>query len=238
MAARESARTTGRSLIGREDELAALTAAYEHAASGALRIVLIGADAGAGKTTLVERFVADLADRAPAPTVVVGQCVPMGGEGLPYAPVVGVLRALQSEFGEDIVREWAGSRAIGILLPDLVEPEPPSESRQLQLFEAVTRLWQRAAAATPLVVVLEDLHWTDESSRTLLRFLARSLARDPVLVIATFRTDELNRRHPLRPFLADLDRLPPVSRLALPTLDRAQVAQLVARVWGHPRRRP
>ena len=232
MAARDSART-GRSLIGREGELAALTAAYEQAASGALRIVLIGADAGAGKTTLVERFVADLADRAPAPTVVVGQCVPMGGEGLPYAPVVGVLRALQSEFGDDSVREWAGSRAIGILLPDLIEPEPPSESRQLQLFEAVTRLWQRAAAATPLVVVLEDLHWTDESSRTLLRFLARSLARDPVLVIGTFRTDELNRRHPLRPFLADLDRLPPVIRLALPTLDRAQVAQLVARVWGH-----
>ena len=233
MADVSSARVGGSALIGREDELAALTAAYEHAASGALRIVLIGADAGAGKTTLVERFVADLADRAPAPIVVVGQCVPMGGEGLPYAPVVGVLRALQAEFGDDSVREWAGSRAIGILLPDLVEPEPPSESRQLQLFEAVTRLWQRAAAATPLVVVLEDLHWTDESSRTLLRFLARSLARDPVLVIATFRTDELNRRHPLRPFLADLDRLPPVSRLALPTLNRAQVAQLVARVWGH-----
>ena len=227
-----SSARSGSSLIGRDGQLAELTGRYEQVTAGGLRVVLIGADAGAGKTTLVGRFVEDLAGRSPAPTVVVGQCVPMGGDGLPYAPIVGVLRALIGRFGDQDVLDWAGSRAIGILLPELVEPEPPSASQQLQLFEAVSRLWQRAAAVSPLVVVLEDLHWADESSRTLMRFLARSLTPARVLVLATFRTDELGRGHPLRTFLADLDRLPPASRLAVPSLNRAQVTELVTRVWG------
>ena len=71
----------------------------------------------------------------------------------------------------------------------------------------MARLWESAARTGPLVVVIEDIHWADESTRHLLRFLAGALTDAPVLVIATYRTDELARRHPLRPFLAEVGRL-------------------------------
>ena len=68
-------------------------------------------------------------------------------------------------------------------------------------------LWERASEHGPLVVIMEDIHWADESTRHLLRFLARALTDAPVMIIASYRTDELTRRHPLRPFLAEIGRL-------------------------------
>ena len=87
------------------------------------RFVIIGGDAGAGKTTVVEAFVADLfgplADRKPQ--LIRGQCVPMGEEGLPYAPIVGALRDLENQHGREQILEWvgAGRQALGALLPDV-----------------------------------------------------------------------------------------------------------------------
>ena len=134
------------------------------------RFVIIGGDAGAGKTTVVEAFVADLfgplADRKAQ--LIRGQCVPMGEEGLPYAPIVGALRDLENQHGREQIVEWvgAGRQALGALLPDVgTAPRENEDTIRLQLFEAVTMLMERASENGPLVVIMEDIHWADESTR-------------------------------------------------------------------------
>ena len=105
---------------------------------------------------------------------------------------------------------------------------------RLQLFEAIAMLWERASETGPLVVIMEDVHWADESTRHLLRFLARALTDAPVMIIASYRTDELTRRHPLRPFLAEVVRLAGTVRVEVPNLDRAEVAELLSRLLDRP----
>ena len=229
---------TAESIVGRADELSVLHRLLGEAVDDGSRLLLIGGDAGSGKTTVVEAFTHALG-RLPEgsrPQVVSGQCVPLGGDGLPYAPIVGALRQLVERHGKATVLDWAGvgRHGLGVLLPDLVEPPPDADSLRLHLFEAVVRLVERAAEQRPLVLVVEDLHWADESTRHLLRFLVRALTDAPVLVVATFRTDELSRRHPLRPFLAEVARIPGTVRLDLPSLSREQVAELLTRLLERP----
>ncbi|HEY5980100.1 MAG TPA: AAA family ATPase [Microlunatus sp.] len=223
-------------LVGRTAELAELRELLDGVLVEGSRLALIGGDAGSGKTTVVDAFVHDLATTAAdrGAQVIRGQCVPLGGDGLPYAPIVGALRELIARHGRDDVLEWAGASRVGLgaLLPDLIAPPSEPDAIRLQLFEAVARLWESAARTGPLVVVIEDLHWADESTRHLLRFLTGALTEAPVLVIATYRTDELDRRHPLRPFLAEVGRLAGVTRLEVGGLSRAEVAELLTRLLG------
>ena len=222
--------------VGRSAELGRLTELLDAVIVDGARLVLVGGDAGSGKTTVVGAFVGQLsttlADRHSR--VIRGQCVPLGGDGLPYAPIVGALRDLVAQHGPEQVLEWAGaSRAgLGMLLPDLAPPPQEPEAPRLQLFEAVARLWEAVSRSGPVVVVIEDLHWADESTRHLLRFLVGALAEAPVLIVATYRTDELDRRHPLRPFLAEVGRMASVERLAIEGLDRSAVAELLTRLLG------
>lgn len=199
------------------------------------RLVLMGGDAGAGKTTVVNAFLSTVGADSSA-EVLIGQCVPLGGEGLPYAPVVATLRQLIEQYGREQVLEWAGAGApaLGALLPDLVPSPPETDSLRLQIFEAIARLLERLTERCPLVLVIEDLHWADESTRHLLRFLARAVTASPLLIIATFRTDELIRKHPLRPFLAEIVRLPHVDRLDIDNLSREETGDLLAHLQGGP----
>ncbi len=228
----------GPRMVGRLEQLDRLRGLLDQVVEQGSRFVLIGGDAGVGKTTVVEAFAAELtgslADRRAS--LVRGQCVPLGGDGLPYAPVAGAVRGLLHRFGRERLLEWAGAGrdGLGVLLPELVGVPTDTESIRLRMFEAVARLLEHASASGPLVVVMEDIHWADESTRHLLRFLVRALTDAPVLLLATYRTDELTRRHPLRPFLAELGRVAGVVRLELPSLDRAEVAQLLTQLLGHP----
>src|SRR6478752_2733322 len=146
-------------VVGRATQLAELTDVLDQVAGGGSRLVLIGGEAGAGKTTLVELFTAELArslaDRRAQ--VIHGECVALGGEGLPYAPLVGALRGLLAVHGRDQVLEWAGpSRsALSVLLPGLVPGGESGDAVRLQLFEAVARLLEHASARAPLVLVIE-----------------------------------------------------------------------------------
>ena len=229
-------------IVGRAEQRDQLRRVLDDVIDDGSRFVIVGGDAGAGKTTVIEAFVADLgsslADRKPQ--LIRGQCVPLGGDGLPYAPVVGALRDLLAQHGRDQVLEWAGAgrAALGALLPDLADAADGSESIRLQLFEAITMLWERATELGPLVVIMEDIHWADESTRHLLRFLARALTDAPVMIIASYRTDELTRRHPLRPFLAEIGRLNGTVRVEVGNLDRAEVAELLAQLLDRPPSNP
>ncbi len=224
-------------IVGRGDQLERLRGLLDEVVSDGSRFVLIGGDAGSGKTTVVRAFAAQLgrslADRKAQ--LVSGQCVPLGGDGLPYAPVAGALRELVELHGREQILDWAGAGrvALGVLLPDLISAPTDTDAIRLRLFEAVARLCERASERGPLVVVMEDIHWADESTRHLLRFLVRALTDAPVLVVATYRTDELTRRHPLRPFLAEIGRIPGVARLEVPSLERFEVAELLTTLLGH-----
>jgi DNA-binding CsgD family transcriptional regulator/tetratricopeptide (TPR) repeat protein len=217
-------RTGPRVLVGRDAQLAALVETFEGVRRGRSTTVLLGGDAGVGKTTLVNAFVAQLT----ATRVIRGQCVPLGGDGLAFAPIIGALRDLKQQVGDEAVLEWAGpgSASLGCLLPELTDGVATNDDT-LRLFEALTEVLERAAEARPLVVVLEDIHWVDASTRHLVAFLARALTNARVLLIATYRSDELHRRHPLRPFLAEMQRLGGVETHAVPRLDTNGVAAML-----------
>ena len=101
------------------------------------------------------------------------------------------------------------------------------------LFEGFLTLLERLAAQRPLVLIIEDAHWADRSSRDLLAFLiGYQRAVGNLLIVVTFRSDELHRTHPLRPLLAELARIDWVDRIELPPLTRGQAEELAAVVLG------
>jgi DNA-binding CsgD family transcriptional regulator/tetratricopeptide (TPR) repeat protein len=226
-------RVASPTLVGRVEELQVLEAARGRAADGEPAVVLVGGEAGVGKT----RLVAELAARCAAEGMRVqyGGCVPVGGDGLPYAPIVEALRPLPDELGIETVRELAGPswRELARLLPSLGEPEagPAGQAAQARLFELLLGLLRRLGDRTPVVLVVEDLHWADQSTRDLLAFLVRNLRRNRVLLVVTYRNDEPGQQR-LGPYLAELDRGGPVQRLELPRLDRAETAAQLTGILG------
>jgi DNA-binding CsgD family transcriptional regulator len=211
--------------VGRAEELQLLQATRRRAAGGEPTVVLVGGEAGVGKT----RLVAELTTRCVAggTRVLAGGCVPMGGDGLPYAPIVEALRPLPEEFGVDAMLELAGPswQELARVLPSLGESEtgPAGQVVQPRLFELLLGLLGRLSEQTSVVLVVEDLHWADQSTRDLLAFLVRNLRQERVLLVVTYRIDE-PRTGGLGPWLAELDRGGPVQRLELRRLDRAETA--------------
>jgi predicted ATPase len=212
-------------LVGRARELAELDAALGQVRQGRPSAVLIGGEAGVGKSRLVSEFGAR-ARAAGTVRVLSGYCLDLSAEGLPFAPCTAVLRELARELGADglaALLPAQGARDLARLLPELGEPGTegdPGEARA-RMFAQMLALLEHLAEAGPVVLVIEDAHWSDRSTRDLLAFLIgnqRVLA--DLLIVVTFRSDELHRRHPLRPVLAELDRLDWVTRLQLPRLSR------------------
>ncbi len=221
-------------LVGRETELGALDGAFAGVLTGTARAVLLGGEAGVGKSRLVEEFSARA--RAQGARLLLGGCLELGVDGFPFAPFTAVLRQLVRELGTDGVAELVGGRTseLARLLPEFGEPEGDgSGHHQARLFELVLTLLDRLAQRGPVVLVIEDAHWADRSSRDLLAFLIRNLgAVAALMVVVTYRTDELHRGHPLRPLLAELDRLERVARHELDRLTRQEVGELMTRLRG------
>ena len=233
-------------LVGRAAEMATLAAAFEAVRQGGPAALLIGGEAGVGKTRLISEFAVEA--RAAGGRVLTGGCLELGADGLPFAPFTAMLRDLVRETGaEQIIGLLPGSgraiRELARLLPELaggaapalvppaVEPAP-GEARA-RLFEEFLTLLERLAVERPLVVVIEDAHWADRSSRDLIAFLiGYQRALRNVLIVVTFRSDELHRTHPLRPLLAELARIDWVERTELPRLTRGQAEELAAAVLG------
>jgi predicted ATPase len=172
-------RVASPTFVGRVEELQALEAARRRAADGEPAVVLVGGEAGVGKT----RLVAELTARGVVDGVRVlhGGCVPVGEGGLAYAPIIEALRILAPEFGVGAVRELIGPSwpELVPLLPTLgqLASGPPSQVVQVRLFELLLGLLRRLGEQALLVLAVEDLHWSDQSTRDLLAFLVRNLRR-------------------------------------------------------------
>lgn len=229
---------TNPTFIGRAEELQRLDAALDRAGQGRPQLVLLAGEAGVGKTRVLLEF----ADRAQARgvRVLAGGCVELGDIGLAYLPVVDALRGLANDPAEaELLAEVAAiTPGLGRLLPGVAPPGPagmPSDGvDQLQVFDAVRALLIRRSQRSPVALVLEDLHWADRATRDLVAFLARTLWSGRVTLVASYRSDELHRRHPLRPLLAELVRLPGVERLELAPFSRAELAEQLVAIAGAP----
>ncbi|MFL6186066.1 MAG: AAA family ATPase [Actinomycetes bacterium] len=222
--------------VGRTAELGRLEAAFAHAGGGDPLTLCVGGEAGVGKTRLVARFAGRV--REGGGQVLLGGCVELGETALPYAPLAQALRGLGRGLEPEALDELVGPGRplLARLLPELGQEEGSTGLAggswgQAQLFEALLALLERLADRSPTVLVVEDLHWADRSTLDLLAFLVRNLQAG-LLVVLTYRTDELHRRHPLRPFLAELDRSGRAERLEVGRFDRPEVADLLAGIIG------
>ncbi len=225
---------SGIPLVARDRELARLRAALTQAGNGTAGAVLLAGDAGVGKTRLIDELVA----AAPDTLVLLGRCLDAGEAGLPYLPFAEALGQLKTE-----TANWP---ALAMLLPQLALPaerEPGTEAMlapslipgrrpeqdvgQLQLFDAVLGLLGELSERQRVLLVVEDLHWADASTRYLLSFLLSRLKSQRLLVVGTYRSDDLHRSHPLRPLLSELVRLPAVERLDLAPFNATDARKFV-----------
>ncbi|MFE7583307.1 AAA family ATPase [Streptomyces gardneri] len=211
--------------VGRAGELTALTEALSRATAGEPQALLVGGEAGVGKTRLIEEFLDTACERGAV--VALGGCVELGADGLPFAPFATALRSLRRKLPDELTAAADGQEGeLARLLPELGDPgshEPSDEDATARLFELTVRLLERLAADRTIVLVLEDLHWADTSTRHLLTYLLRTLRRGRIVVVASYRADDIHRRHPLRPLLAELDRLRTIRRIELSRFTRTEV---------------
>lgn len=217
--------------VARDAELDQLAAAVERARRGEPGVVLVGADAGVGKTRLLTRAAELAAERGAA--VVWSHCVDLGEVGLPYLPFTEALTTLRA--AHDAVDATVAARPALARLLDATLPADGEQSQgeRLQLFESIAAtLAASGSADAPLVLVVEDLHWADPSSRDVLRFVVARLRTEHVLVVASYRTDDLHRRHPLRPVLAELRRHPRVEHVDLQPFTAAELRAFTTVVAG------
>lgn len=224
----------GSPFVARAEQLARFQLALERARGGEPGAILVSADAGVGKTRLLSRM-AEVAEAAGA-LVVISHCIDLGDVGLPYLPFAEALTALRSV--TDTVEPVIAARpALGRLLDvGLVAPHGGAEDQaaRLQLFDGIAAAMSTCGTAErPLVLMIEDLHWADPSSRDVLRFLLARLRSEHLLVVGTYRTDDLHRRHPLRPVLAELLRHPKIDHLELPPFTRDELAEFSEAITGH-----
>jgi len=225
---------TSTRLVGRSLELAQLQAALADAAARQPSLAFVVGESGVGKS----RLVAELRARAAADgtRVLSGDCVELGEGELAYAPLVTALRPLVRD-GDPVLAELpADIRAeLATLLPGLGEAQERIRGAgdQARVFEALLAVLDGLSRAAPVLLVIEDLHWADASTRAFLRFLASALGSEPILLVATYRPDELHRRHPLRPLLAELERVRAL-RIDLAGLTREELREQLADILGAP----
>ena len=231
--------TTASGFVGRAEELDRLLGLLDRADRGRPAVGLIAGDAGVGKTRLLDELAARASDRGVR--VLVGGCMEVGDVGLPYVPFVDAFRDLgtRPEEAEVTAPLSAAVPSLGRLLPELATdqgpaPPPGDGFERVQLFDGVLSLLVRLSELAPLLLVIEDLHWADRSTRDLLAFLIRTLRGGRVALVASYRSDELHRRHPLRPLLAELVRLPDLERIELSPFGRAELAEHLQAVAGQP----
>ncbi|HTS96588.1 MAG TPA: AAA family ATPase [Streptosporangiaceae bacterium] len=228
--------TQGR-LVGRQAEFGRMRALLRDAAAGRPVVALLSGDAGVGKTRLVTE-VSDEA-RQGGFAVLTGRCAELA-DTVPYLPLADALRDAAAGAPDDgPLRDALAARPVlSRLLPDAGAGQQhggdmPGLAQQ-QLFGAVLGMLSELAEASPVLLVLEDLHWADRSTRDLVTFLSRVLHRERLAIVVTYRTDDMHRRHPLRPVIAELTRLPNVAAVALGPLDATAMAEHLASLADEP----
>ncbi|MEO6714843.1 MAG: AAA family ATPase, partial [Mycobacteriales bacterium] len=221
-------------LVGRTAELGQLTTAFDEAATGRMRLVMVVGEPGIGKSRLVEELAVYASVRGA--TVCWGHCYE-GELAMPYLPFVEAFRTYVRQRSDEQLRVELSSGApeIATLVSELrqrfadLPPSPPLEgdAERMRLFEGVCAFVRNAATDDPLVLLLDDLHWADKPSLLMLQYMVRNLRRDPVLIVGTYRDVELDRTHPLADAVAALRREHLYERVLLRGLSPEEVKALI-----------
>jgi DNA-binding CsgD family transcriptional regulator len=221
--------------VGRHAELTRLETMWKTVvADEAAATVLISGEAGVGKT----RLVAELQSRLGQPSLVLtGSCIEVVDRALPFGPIVQALRSLHRDLDPVTFDAVIGPARdeLAVLLPEQLHGTSTTGDAQLgttALFEQILGVLERLGDRVPTLFVLEDLHWSDRSTRDLFVFLARSLSCARVMLLGTYRSDDLHRRHPLRSALAELDRSGRSTRVELSRFNRDEIRDLIAAIIG------
>jgi ATP/maltotriose-dependent transcriptional regulator MalT len=238
-----ASRVSSTRIIGRTAELAELEAALSDAAAGHPSLAFVAGESGVGKTRLIAELERRAAER-PGARVVGGDCVELVEGELPYAPLVAALRPLVRRGDAVLDAVDPSVRAeLAALAPSLAAPDSLSGAARAprddpdargRLFEALLALLDALGQNGPVLLTIEDIHWADGSTRAFLSYLSASLCRERVMVVCTYRPDDLHRRHPLRPLLAELERDKRARRIELAPLTRDELADQLEGILGAP----
>ncbi|MDT4974845.1 MAG: hypothetical protein QOG98_603 [Pseudonocardiales bacterium] len=221
-------------LIGRAAELDTLLAAVQNASDGVSSVVVLDGDAGVGKTRLLSELVNAATERGVLSFI--GHCVDLGDAPPPYLPFTEAFGRFASEHAADAEELLSAFPAIERLLPRRGPAVRGSEDRvdRGELFQSVLGALALPAQRQPVLLVVEDIHWADQATRDLLGYLFARVTTERLVIVATFRSDDLHRRHPLRRTLAEWSRLPAVERLHLDPLGSDEVRSLIRSLHKAP----
>ncbi len=226
-------------VVGRQHELDVVDRRLDATLAGQAVHLVVTGEAGIGKSRLTEDAAGRAADRGIR--VLRGSCASSGTGGVPYGPLVDLLRGAARDLPRNVLDDAVGPSGADLarLVPTL-GPAPitveglETQSLKGRLLEGLLGFLQRLAVSGPVLVIVEDLHWADPASRDAVAFLLRNLQADPVQLMVTVRTDDLHRNHPLLPWLAELERSGRVERIELARLDPGQTAEMLAAITGVP----
>jgi tetratricopeptide (TPR) repeat protein len=241
--------------VGRTQELDRLGRILEGVQAGKGRVVFITGEAGAGKSTLVSRFLVESQLRWPDMHSIGAACSEQYGAGEPYQPFVEAFRDLVSggtsgesrwsrlrDLASDLAPHWlaaipvagniiSATMSTAVELKKLTTAAPTEEA----LFFQYTELFLAAAAEKPVFLFIDDLHWADSATVSLLAHLGRRIASERVLILGTYRPADVDvTKHPIRQARLELERYGVAEEFALEPLDRAALASLVAEELGAP----
>jgi predicted ATPase len=221
--------------VGREAEQSVLRRLLERALAGEGGVAMIGGALGVGKTRIAGEFAAEALQRGFI--TLVGSCYDRENS-LPFNPFVEMLEsamaqapsqdAFRAALGDDVGEMARLMPQLRRLFPDLPPPMElsPEQSRRI-LFNAVVELLGRTAATGPILLLFEDLHWADEGTLSLLNHIARSISKVPVLIVGTFRDNEIDSAGPLAQTLDELLRIHILERISLQGLSLDAVAEMI-----------
>jgi DNA-binding CsgD family transcriptional regulator len=224
--------------VGRNRELSGLREALERAREHVAGVVVVAGEAGVGKTRLINEFVAG--PWCEDVRVLAGACLPMANGGLPYAPIMQAFRHVNGE----LEAPWAGALAgapgeFAHWLSAIDEAghlegsgQVGGDLAQVRLFELLLDLLGGLGQDRPVLLIVEDVHWADRSTLDFLTFLVRNLREEAMVLVVTYRDDEIHRTHTLRPWLAELQRSAHVERIRLERLSRDETADQLAAILG------
>lgn len=219
-------------MVGRDAELAEVRRQFDRARDGVPAALLVEGEAGIGKSRLLREFAAGV-DRTA--DVHVGWCLDLGSARTPYGPLTGILRSIVERLGVDRAREVVGVGAdvLAMLLPEIaVTPADRTLTSPERLRDAIATLIEAAAETGPQVLVIEDLHWADESTLAILSFLLRALDRGRILQLFSCRSDDVRRGDAVSRFIGEATRARLLERLTVRRLDAEAARELAEQITG------